>query len=75
MLIRRPADVGKDAAGRKSNQAAAAIDDALASEGTELNPVLDASPMPIKFNLGEIAHRVHFLFFREWLRETTRRIL
>jgi hypothetical protein len=57
MLIRRPADEGEDAFGRKRNDAPAAVDDAFLRDFPESDPALDASLLPIEFNLGEIVHR------------------
>ena len=43
MLIRRPADEGKDVSGRKRNDAPAAVNDAFPGKVTETDPALDAS--------------------------------
>ena len=43
MFIRRPADEGKDAFGRKRNDASAAVDDAFLRDFPESDPALDAS--------------------------------
>lgn len=52
MLIRRPPDEGKDTSGRKRNDAPAAVDDALPRDLAKPDPALDASLLPIEFNLG-----------------------
>ncbi len=65
MVIRRPADEGKDASGRKRNDAPAAVDDAFPRDLAKPDPALDASLLPIEFNLGEIVHPPHLQRLRE----------
>jgi hypothetical protein len=52
MVICCPPDEGKDVSGRKRNNAPAAVDDAFLGDAAETNPALDASLLPIEFNLG-----------------------
>lgn len=43
VLVRRPADEGEDASGRKGNDSPAAVDDALLRDSAESDPALDSS--------------------------------
>ncbi len=65
MVICCPPDEGKDASGRKRNDAPTAVDDAFPDKVTETNPAFDAALLPIEFNLGEIVHPPHLLAFVE----------
>ena len=52
-VVRRPADVGEDAARREAQDAPAAIEDLLGDVAAEADPVLDPLLEPDQLDVGE----------------------
>lgn len=55
-VVGRPADEGKDAAGREGEDAPAAIENLFRCRPAEADPVLDVLLKPQKLDVSEIAH-------------------